>query len=162
MYKHIQQNTVRWHFFSGPSRIQHLYLLISPYVPQRASTLYLLRQHSLTPFVLHTTDAVPDKFPSTVQAVTISMMMWLWTNGDESAKQIDCLHDTIWKEVYMHLNSMQLNSSTIIYIIFKFLWKFQVWKTKCPIYRYTFRKYNQIFLIFIYYRLHYSISLNII
>lgn len=31
------------------------------------SGLYPLRQHSTTPFVLHTNSAVPDEFPCTVQ-----------------------------------------------------------------------------------------------
>lgn len=64
----------------GPFGIRHTYLTFvlhhTAHSAPQLYTLYPRRKHSLTPIVMHTADAVSDKFLSTVQieAVTVHRM----------------------------------------------------------------------------------------
>uniref|UniRef100_K1RME8 Uncharacterized protein n=1 Tax=Magallana gigas TaxID=29159 RepID=K1RME8_MAGGI len=57
--------TLSYRYAGGPSGIRQTYPSFTAYNAPQPDTLYPLRQHSLIRFVLHTTDADPDDFPST-------------------------------------------------------------------------------------------------
>lgn len=111
--------------FSGPCvwNTAHLPFVftLQPTAYLNRITMYHIRQHSLSDRTAH--DGCSFRQIPYYRISGQIFLSWciLWNNGESSAEKINFLHGTIWKEVYLHLSSTQLNISSNIPFLFKSL-----------------------------------------